>query len=79
MQLIHEHAFLRGFFVCSNCASIPRERALMSVINMYYPDYRNLDIHESSPSGRDTSEKLREECRHYTTSHYYPDMQQSAS
>jgi len=29
----------------------------------------------ASPGGRGVSEKLREECSHYTTSHYYPDLQ----
>ena len=37
--------WLRDFFVCDNCNSIPRERALMLVIEKYYPNWKDIDIH----------------------------------
>jgi hypothetical protein len=69
-----KQAWLRDFFFCSGCGSIPRERALMDVIKTYYPNYRELTIHESSPGGRGASVKLHRECPGYSASHYYPDV-----
>ena len=69
-----KNEWLRDHFFCSGCGSIPRERALMRVINDAYPDYRELDIHESSPGGRGVSVKLHNECGHYSASHFYPDL-----
>jgi SAM-dependent methyltransferase len=66
--------WLRDHFLCSHCGSIPRERALMQTININYPDYRNLKIHESSPVARGASLKLRRECTNYSASHYYKDV-----
>lgn len=42
----------------------------MQVIKMYYPNYRDLNIHESSPCHRGTSPKLKAECRNYSASQY---------
>ena len=67
--------WLRDHFFCSGCGSIPRERALMQVIKDYYPNYKSLKIHESSPGGRGTSVKLRNECPGYSSSHFYPDLE----
>ncbi len=69
-----KNEWLRDFFICSHCGSIPRERALMQVIKMYYPQYRSLVIHESSPGGRGASVKLNRICLDYTSSHYYQDI-----
>ena len=69
-----EYDWLRDHFLCSNCGSIPRERALMQVIKTYYPNYRDLVIHETSPCGRGASPKLKAECAGYSASQYYPNM-----
>lgn len=66
--------WLRDHFLCSICDSIPRERALIHVIDMYYPNYRSLHIHESSPGSRGASVKFKDECKSYTTSHFYQDL-----
>lgn len=68
-----EHWF-RDHLLCSSCGSIPRERALMKVIPDYYPSWRDLAIHESSPGGRGASIKLHNECKGYTASQFYPDI-----
>jgi len=68
------HEWLRDHFLCSNCGSIPRERALMQVIKTYSPNYRDLKIHESSPVDRGASIKLKSECRSYSASHCYNDL-----
>lgn len=44
-----KYDWLRDHFTCSNCGSIPRERALMQTIKTYFPNYNDLIIHESSP------------------------------
>jgi len=69
-----EQKWFRDHLLCSSCGSIPRERALMHIIKMYYPNYRELTIHESSPGNRGTSPKLRNECPNYSGSHFYSDM-----
>lgn len=66
-------SWLRDHYLCSNCGSIPRERALMAVIEMYYPNWRELAIHESSPGNRGASVRLAGECAGYFPSQFFPD------
>jgi SAM-dependent methyltransferase len=66
------HSWLRDHFTCEHCHSIPRERALMAVLQRSYPNWRELKIHESSPGQRGTSPKLSRECLHYVSSQYFP-------
>jgi len=66
-------AWLRDHFVCSNCGSIPRERALMHVIDTYFPKWRDSIIHESSPGNRGASMRLAKECSHYIPSQFFSD------
>jgi SAM-dependent methyltransferase len=65
-----EGAWLRDQFLCPCCRSIPRERALMRVIEMYHPDFRRLDIHEAGPVARGASVKLKREVPGYVVSQY---------
>ncbi len=67
-----ENDWLRDFYVCSNCGSIPRERALMHVLELYFPNWRDMVIHESSPAKRGASERLRTGCRQYIPSQLLP-------
>lgn len=67
-----QHSWLRDHYLCSECKSIPRERAIMNVIQLTFPNWRNLSIHESSPVGRGASLKLRDECEKYLASQYDP-------
>jgi SAM-dependent methyltransferase len=64
--------WLRDNFLCSNCLSIPRERALMATIEKYYPNWENLSIHESSPATRGASLKIQSRTKNYTASQYFP-------
>jgi SAM-dependent methyltransferase len=70
--------WLRDFYICKNCGSIPRERALMFCIERYYPNWRELHIHESSPVFRGASLKLKQQCAHYVSSHFFPDFPMGA-
>lgn len=65
--------WLRGNYKCKKCQSQPRNRALVNVLNKYAKDWRNLVVHESSPSGP-LSAFLKKSCKNYTSSHYYSDV-----
>lgn len=73
VEFIAHNAWLRDHFFCSKCGSIPRERALMHVIDSYFPQWRGAAIHESSPGGRGASTRLANECPGYRTSQYFRD------
>ena len=64
-----ENEWLRDSFLCDGCGSIPRERAFFSVIEMLYPNWRDLHIHETSPAMRAASLKLKTECQSYSYSY----------
>jgi hypothetical protein len=64
--------WLRDQYLCARCRSIPRWRALIEVLETHFPRWRDAAIHESSPGGA-ASNKLQRECRHYASSHFFPD------
>ncbi len=66
------HQWLRDFFRCSNCNSIPRERALMLTIKNEFPNWQQLKIHESSPGDRGHSVLLRKKAKVYLETQYFP-------
>ena len=67
-----KYNWLCDHFLCSGCGSVPRERALMRAIKEFFPNFHDLDIHESSPSGRGASTRLARDCPRYSYSHYFP-------
>lgn len=69
-----ESSWLRDYFICDNCGSIPRERALIVVLEKYYPNWKDLNIHESSPGNRGASVKLKKNVKKYIASQYFPTM-----
>jgi SAM-dependent methyltransferase len=72
-SFIARDPWLRDHFLCSSCGSIPRERALMAVVENYFPNWREVTIHESSPVDRGASRRFRRECARYIPSQYFPD------
>lgn len=42
-NFVARNAWLRDHYLCSNCGSIPRERALMSTIETYFSKLAKLD------------------------------------
>ena len=65
--------WLRDQYLCTECGSIPRQRALIKVLNDHFPGWRELHIHESSPSGP-SSDRILRECRGYVASQFFPDI-----
>lgn len=63
----------RDELVCTGCGSIPRQRALMSVLAMVRPNWHELRLWEVAPAGP-ASNKLRAQCAAYQGSHYWPDV-----
>lgn len=62
--------YFRSTLRCNTCNSAPRHRAIMNAIRTYYPHWRNLALHESSP-GRDiVSQRLATECSTYTATQF---------
>lgn len=64
--------WLRDHFRCGHCGSIPRQRALLKVIESFFPNWRHLAIHESSPSAGGASGRLQRECSNYVASQFFP-------
>lgn len=62
--------WFRDALRCLCCGSLPRDRALYTVIERYYPNWRSLAIHESSSAGREISRKLRADCYGYIGTQY---------
>jgi hypothetical protein len=69
--------YLRNDYRCLRCDSIPRWRAVITVLGSEFPHWRNLTIHESSPSGP-ASRKLKRSAPHYTSSQFLPDTPRGA-
>ncbi len=74
VEFVARDAWLRDHLFCSNCGSIPRERALMAVIETFAPHWRELVVHESSPGYRGASLRLQKECPAYIPSQYFADI-----
>jgi SAM-dependent methyltransferase len=74
VTFVAECSWFRDYLICPLCRSIPRERALMYCIEQFFPQWRNFDIHESSPVARGASVKLRT-AKNYVCSQYVPSLQ----
>lgn len=65
--------WLRDNYKCRSCGTIPRNRALRKAINVFMPDWKTKQVHESSPGGN-FSYYMAKNCPGFTTSHYYADV-----
>jgi len=74
VQFSARDAWLRENYQCSNCGSVPRERALFVTLEKYFADWRRSTIHESSPVNRGASKRLAEDSRHYISSQLFPNV-----
>ncbi len=64
-------AWLRDSYRCKKCGTIPRQRALVEVLNAVLPDWRRLSLHESSPS----IPFLARKCQQYSYSFFFEDVE----
>ena len=64
-------AWFRGALRCTACGSAPRQRAIAAALSKIQPDWRDLTVHECSPSGP-LSGKLRRECSAFVATQYDP-------
>ncbi|MEY2556877.1 MAG: hypothetical protein QOE34_302, partial [Verrucomicrobiota bacterium] len=72
-MFIKEGTWLRDQLLCLRCRSIPRFRALIAVLEDLFPNWRDLAIHESSPSGV-SSAKIASESRNYVGTYWFPEI-----
>ncbi len=73
-----DDSWFRDHYICAECGSIPRERALSWSIDKFFPDWHKAAIHESSPVPRGASEKLKQNCHNYIASQYFPGVESGA-
>ncbi|WP_028403414.1 class I SAM-dependent methyltransferase [Ectobacillus panaciterrae] len=62
--------WLRDCYLCKTCGSIPRQRALINVLNIFFQNWKGKIIHESSPAGA-TTQLFSRTCKNYTASQYF--------
>lgn len=65
--------WLRDYYLCDCCKSIPRQRALVNALNIFRPDWRREYIHESSPCGP-SSDYIKNNCDNYTESQFFKNV-----
>ena len=63
--------WFRDHYFCEKCGSLPRQRALILVLEAQYPNWRDAEIYEASPSGP-ASDRLARDCSKYLASYCYP-------
>jgi SAM-dependent methyltransferase len=73
VKFVKKDSWLRDNYFCTKCHSIPRQRALIVALNLFYSDWRKLTIHESSPGGV-SSDYLQKNCSQYTLSQFFQDI-----
>lgn len=71
VRFVARGPYLRNTYRCEGCASYTRERALMRVLARNFPRWREMAVHESSPSGG-ASPKFARECPGYVASQWWP-------
>jgi SAM-dependent methyltransferase len=76
-RFVARHLWFRDHYRCDKCGSIPRQRALMLVLEDLYPGWPTLSIHESSPCGP-SSDRLARECPKYLATHCFPGVERGS-
>jgi hypothetical protein len=64
-----QEEWLRDNYFCEKCKSIPRQRAIVHVLSYFRPDWRLMQMHESSP----TVPFFAQQCTAYSNSFFYED------
>jgi hypothetical protein len=61
-------SWLRATLNCLTC-----EGGNLPKLAQEYPNWKELHIHECSPGNRGLSVKLKDQCKHYIPTHFFPD------
>lgn len=64
------HEWLRDWYLCETCRTCPRQRAIVEVLSQLRPNWRELEMHESSPC----MWFFRDQCPGYTYSYFFEDV-----
>ncbi len=72
-EFIIYNDWLRDYYKCKKCDTIPRNRALANALTKYASNWEKLIVHESSPSG-ELSKYLKRKCKGYSGSQYFSDV-----
>ena len=75
VKFVATNDWWRDHYLCANCQCIPRERAVMFCLEKFFPNWRDLIIHESSPTHRGASLRLQREASHYIPSYCFPGIE----
>jgi len=70
-KFVARHTWFRDSFICQSCGSIPRQRALIQLVDELLPGWSGFDLFEASPGGPAT-ERLKAGCAGYVGSYCYP-------
>jgi SAM-dependent methyltransferase len=70
---IEKTKWLRENYKCIKCGSSPRQRTLINALNVFVPGWKELTIHESSPSTV-SSAYIKLQSANYSASHFFPDI-----
>jgi SAM-dependent methyltransferase len=68
--------WLRDYYRCSQCYSIPRQRHIQHILDKYFPCWESKKIHESSPSNNLISFWCEE---NYSSSQFFPGVSLGSS
>lgn len=63
--------WLRDYYKCSVCYSIPRQRHLQYILDTFFPSWESMSIHESSPS----NDLIGRYAKNYSYSQFFNDIQ----
>lgn len=66
--------WLRDLYLCRSCHSIPRQRHINYILDRYFPNWVEIEIHESSPSNNFISQWAS--C--YSSSQYFEGVAEGA-
>ena len=70
---VSEQIWLRDYYICQKCKSIPRFRAITNRIKEYLGDISMKDVYEVAPTGAGSA-WLQRQSGKYTASHYWTDV-----
>jgi SAM-dependent methyltransferase len=74
VNFVADGPYFRSTLKCDKCGSSPRSRAFMHALKTYFPNWRDMAIHESSPGWDVVSRKLVAECAGYIATQYDPSV-----